>query len=179
MNSQPIFADNCPTCHGSGILKTWSRNIAIADKCGACRGTGRQTRPTGPHAQIRIDHETGLIHGLPNGPQPLVGPTTGSEYQELKKKEALNKQNELAIRRRMLSTWQCTECKRKFPGRDPRLPRPATPPSRYYATDLRVKWRKTEGVNVETLVCPDQRCDGPVIMVEDAMSLTHVPGGRL
>lgn len=111
---------------------------------------------------IRIDHETGLIHGLPNGPEPLVGPTTGSEYEALKKKEATHKQAMHLLKRQILSTYQCCQCKRKWPGKD-----------------VRVKWRKQEGVNMETLVCPDKRCDGPVVVYEDAISLTRPPGGRV
>lgn len=112
-------------------------------------------------SQIRIDHETGLIHGLPEGPQPLVGPTTGSEYQELKKKEKQHAQAMHFLKRQILSTYQCTQCKRKWSGRD-----------------VRVKWRKQDGVNMETLVCPNKKCDGPVIMVEDAANLRHLPGAR-
>jgi hypothetical protein len=162
--TRATFTQNCPQCHGSGVIRTWSRNISITDKCGACRGTGRQLQPAPqtPRSQIRIDHETGLIHGLPNGPEPLVGPTTGSEYQELKKKEATHKEAMHLLKRQILSTYQCTECKRKWSGKD-----------------VRVKWRKTEGVNMETLVCVDRRCDGPVVMIEDAMSLTRPPGGRV
>lgn len=118
--------------------------------------------PTEPRReQIRIDHETGLIHGLPDGPQPLNGPTVGREYEELKKKEAAHKQAMHLLKRQMLSVYQCTECKRKWSGKL-----------------ARVKWRKTEGVNMETLVCPDPHCDGPLVLYQDAMSLTNPPGVR-
>jgi hypothetical protein len=96
--------------------------------------------------QIRVDHETGLIHGLPGGPQPLVGPTTGREYEQLKQNEARNEQVKRLLERRMVTTYQCTQCKRKWPG-----------------VHVRVKWRKQYGVNMETFVCPDSHCDAPVI----------------
>ena len=112
--------------------------------------------------EIRIDHETGLIHGLPGGPQPLNGPTTGAEYEALKKKEAQHKQAMHLIRRQMLSTYQCTQCKRKWSGKH-----------------ARVKWRTQDGVNMETLVCPDSHCDGPLVLIEDALNLRQAPGGRI
>lgn len=112
-------------------------------------------------SKIRIDHETGIIHGLPDGPQPLVGPTSGKAYEELKAKEALHSQRNALLERQMLSTYQCTQCKRKQSGKD-----------------CRVKWRKTEGVNLETLVCFDPKCDAPVICIQDAGPLIGALKGR-
>lgn len=120
------------------------------------------SQPTEPRERIRVDHETGLIHGLPDGPQPLIGPTTGREYEELKKKEKEHGQAMHLLRRQMLSTYQCCQCKRKWSGKH-----------------ARVKWRQTEGVNMETLVCPDSHCDGPLVLFEDAADLRHAPGGRI
>src|SRR5271165_6799371 len=47
----------------------------------------RPAPPAPPKRGVWIDHETGLIHGLPNGPEPLVGPTSGKDYEDLKVKE--------------------------------------------------------------------------------------------
>lgn len=140
---------SCPTCR--------CNTLDFRGQCPEC-GTVLDPKKTGSREHIRIDHETGLIHGLPDGPEPLNGPTTGSEYEALKKKEVEHKQAMHLLKRQMLSTYQCTQCKRKFSGKL-----------------ARVKWRTTEGVNMETLVCPDQRCDGPVVMVADALSLTNPP----
>lgn len=109
-----------------------------------------------------VDHETGLIHRPKMAPVPLVGPTTGSEYEQLKKAEKQNQKLMLLLERQMRSTFQCTQCKKKWPGKF-----------------CRIKWRTIDGVNAETLVCPNQKCDGPVIMIEDAMNLRKAPGGRI
>lgn len=111
--------------------------------------------------ELRIDHETGLIHRKGQPSIELVGPTTGSEYQELKKAEKKNREAMKHMRRQMASTFQCTQCKKKFSGKR-----------------ARIKWLKLDGVLAETLVCFDQKCDAPVIMIEDAMNLRTVPGSR-
>lgn len=112
-------------------------------------------------SRIYIDHETGLIHGLPDGPEPLVGPTSGREYEELKRKESQQKVMNAHLERQMLSMFQCTQCKRKQSGKH-----------------VRVVWRKMDGVNVETLICSDVKCDGPVIVIQDAGPLIAALKGR-
>ena len=121
-----------------------------------------QQQPSPKREPIRIDHETGLIYGLPEGPLPMNGPTTGQAYEDLKTKEAENRQMQQHLKRQILSTFQCLQCRRKQSGKN-----------------VRVKWRKEEGVNMETLVCFDTHCDGPVVMIEDALSLTNPPAGRV
>lgn len=111
---------------------------------------------------VWVDHDTGLIHGLPGGPQPLVGPTTGAAYQELKKNEAKHKQEMHLLKRQILSTYQCIQCKRKQPG-----------------AFVRMKWEIKDGVNMQLLVCRNPKCDGPVVLIEDAMSLTRPPMGKI
>lgn len=106
----------------------------------------------------KVDHETGLIHVPGRGNLPLIGPTSGSAYEDLKAKEKQNRAAMLHLKRQMLSTFQCTQCKRKQPG-----------------TQVRVKWMKTEGVDMETLVCRDPKCDAPVVMIEDARDLRAIP----
>ncbi len=84
----------------------------------------------------------------------MNGPTTGSEYQKLKRKEKQNAQAMRLLRKQMISTFQCTQCHRKFSGRF-----------------ARIKWRKVQGINMETLVCPDVKCDAPVVMIKEAGEL--------
>jgi len=124
---------------------------------------GPPVRPAnvGPN-QVWIDHETGLIHGLPEGPQPLVGPTTGSEYQQLKKKEREHKQAMHLLKRQMLSTYQCTQCKRKWSGKN-----------------VRLSWKLIDGVQAEVLKCPMSSCDAPVVLIEDALNLVKPPMGKI
>lgn len=123
---------------------------------------GKALAPTNPHPdRLWIDHETGLIHRPNNEPIELVGPTTGREYEDLKKAEKRNEQAMKLLKRQILSTFQCTQCRQKFSGKF-----------------ARIKWRKVQGIDMETLVCFDPKCDAPVVMIEDAMNLRKVPGGR-
>lgn len=105
-----------------------------------------------PHApgELWIDHKTGLIHRKNHEPIPITGPTTGSEYEELKKKEMANAKAMQFIRRQMASTFACIQCKKRFSGKF-----------------ARVKWRNIDGVQAETLVCFDSTCDGPIVLVKD------------
>jgi len=121
---------------------------------------GRASVEVGP-GQLYIDHDTGLIHRPGHDPIEVNGPTTGSEYQELKKREKQNAEAMKHLRRQMASTFQCTQCKKKMSGK--------------YA---RVKWRNVDGINMETLACFDQKCDAPIVMIEDALNVRVVPGAR-
>ncbi len=96
--------------------------------------------------KVYIDHETGLIHGLPDGPEPLVGPTSGKEYEDLKKKEQHNDAAAKLMRRLMLSNWKCIQCKRVWKG-----------------TLVRIRF---DDFHKEKFYCPDPRCDAPVVMCE-------------
>lgn len=107
----------------------------------------------------KVDHETGDIHVPGKGNLPLIGPTSGSAYEDLKQKEKENRLAMQRLKRAMLSTFQCTQCHTRQPG-----------------TDVRVKWGKVEGVEMETLVCRDRKCDAPVVMIEDALNLRAIPG---
>ncbi len=114
-----------------------------------------------PHApgELYINHRDGTIRRPHHDPIPLNGPTTGTEYEELKKAEKKNAKAMAHIRRQMASTFQCTQCKRKFSGKF-----------------ARVKWRNVQGVLMETLVCKDSTCDAPVIMIEDGLDVRVIPG---
>jgi hypothetical protein len=122
--------------------------------------------PTQPNPrEMWIDHETGLIHWPAKDnkqPEPLNGPTTGQAYKEFKEAEKKNAALMQLMKRQMLSRYQCTQCKKKF-----------------YGKFARIKWRNVDGVQTETLVCPDSKCDAPVIMIEDAMNLKAAPGGQI
>jgi hypothetical protein len=95
---------------------------------------------------VWIDHETGLIHGLPNGPEPLVGPTSGKAYEDLKAKEKQNAAASKVMQRLMLSNWKCTQCKRRWKG-----------------TLVRIRF---DEYHKEKFYCPDGKCDAPVVMCE-------------
>ncbi len=116
-----------------------------------------------PHApgELYIDHRDGTIRRPNHAPIPLQGPTTGAEYEELKCKEKQNAKAMALLRRQMASTFQCTQCKRKFSGKF-----------------ARIKWRTVQGVFMETLVCFNPKCDAPVVMIEDGLDVRVIPGGR-
>ena len=111
--------------------------------------------------ELYIDHKTGLVHRPNHEPIPLFGPTTGAEYEELKKKEIGNSKAMAHIRRQMASTFQCTQCKRKFSGKF-----------------ARVKWRNVDGIFAETLVCFDSKCDAPIVCIVDALDMRDVKAVR-
>jgi hypothetical protein len=98
---------------------------------------------------IRIDHETGLIHGLPDGPQPLVGPTSGRAYEELKRNEKNHVAANRVMKRQILSNWKCIQCKRVWKG-----------------SLVRFTIRVVNGRNFEEFKCPDSKCDAPVVICE-------------
>lgn len=115
----------------------------------------------GRNDELWIDHETGLIHLPGHAPEPVVGETSGKAYQDLKDRDVRRQQMMRHIRRQMLSRFQCTQCKRKFWGKD-----------------CRVKWRTVDGIMTETLVCPNVKCDGPTVMIQDALNLREIPSER-
>jgi hypothetical protein len=115
--------------------------------------------------EMWVDQETGLIHwpeSQGKAPEPLNGPTTGAAYEDLKEREKEFQQLNLLLKRQMLSTYQCVNCHQKTPGKLARIRR-----------------AKIDGVETDLLVCPRPRCDGPLIMIEDAADLRSVPGGRV
>src|SRR5208282_4906040 len=76
---------------------------------------GEMTKPlfhdAPPHApgELYINHRDGTIRRPNHAPIPLQGPTTGAEYEELKRKEKQNAQAMALLRRQMASTFQCTQ----------------------------------------------------------------------
>jgi len=85
-------------------------------------------------------------------------PLVGMEDKKLKEKEKQHQRMSVHLRRQMLSEYQCTQCKRVWSGKI-----------------VRVKWDTQRGLKVELLVCPDKRCDGPVVIYRDALDLTNPP----
>ena len=79
---------------------------------------------------------------LPGSDRPM--PLVGVDPRALREKRDAF----LRLRARVLadlrSTWRCTECRRTWSGRDVRVVLRGSPAA-------------------ETLVCPDKRCDGPVV----------------
>ena len=103
---------------------------------------------------VRIDHETGLIHGLPEGPQPLVGPTTGRAYEDLKKNEKNHQAAMRLMKGRMLSNWKCIQCKRVWKG-----------------SLIRLCFKTIDGKKYEEFRCPDPKCQAPVILHESVADI--------
>jgi hypothetical protein len=114
------------------------------------RGPGRI-----PTDVVKVNHETGNVHVPGKGDLPLIGPTSGTAYEELKRKETENQAAMMRLKRAIFSEYQCTQCKRKMSG-----------------ALTRVKWLTLDGVKAEALVCCDTRCDAPVVMIKDALGLT-------
>ena len=117
--------------------------------------------PAHAPGELYINHRDGTVRRPNHAPIPLVGPTTGTEYEELKKGEAKNAVAMKFIRRQMASTFQCTQCKRKFSGKF-----------------ARVKWRNVDGIFAETLVCFDSKCDAPIVCIVDALDMRDVKAVR-
>jgi hypothetical protein len=112
--------------------------------------------------------ETGLIHLKGKEPLPMVGPTSGAEYEKLKKDEKSALQVKQQIERYLRSTVQCTQCKRRWSWFNPKE-------GWSEKGSVVVKWMSGH----EVLTCPDLKCAGPCVVVEDAMSVRGVPGGKL
>jgi hypothetical protein len=132
--------------------------------------------PTQPPDPLRrgayIDHETGLIHFRNQAPLPLVGSTSGSDYQRLKQNEERAKRMKLQTERQLRSVWACTQCKRRFSWFNPNAERGILKRApRIKQTDL-----DSTRIATQALVCFDPGCDAPVVMQEDALSLRAMPG---
>jgi hypothetical protein len=109
---------------------------------------------------VKVDHETGMVNVPGKGDLPLIGPTSGSAYEDLKKREAEQRQFMMRLKRAILSTYQCQQCKRKMSG-----------------ANIRVRMETIGGIQAQTLVCSDPKCDAPVTLVEDARDLRQPPAG--
>jgi hypothetical protein len=86
------------------------------------------------------------------GDSPLVG----VDHKQLEDKRREHAERKLMLERQIASRWKCLRCKKLWWGRD-----------------VRVKLAD----NMEVLVCPDSKCGGPVIVHQDALSLTNPPRG--
>jgi hypothetical protein len=132
---------------------------------------GNAESPKNPNPnELWIDHETGMIHRPNNEPIALNGPTSGSEYEQLKAKEKQAREMMLRIKRELLSVHVCPQCGWKGRGDGTR--------ANCNIGACRIKRATLHGVEMELLVCPDTRCDSPVLRVEDAMDLRSMPGGK-
>jgi hypothetical protein len=127
-----------------------------------------KNNPAPPKRKSIVDHETGFIHLPGKEPLPMVGPTSGAEYEKLKADEKKALWVKQQMERYLRSTVQCIQCKRRWSWLNPR-------PGWSEKGSVFVKWM---GAN-EVLTCADKKCAGPCVVVEDAMSLRGVPGGKL
>ena len=119
----------------------------------------RDKTPAGKAPEgVWVDHETGLIHIPGMEPREMVGPTSGKEYQQFKAAEKEQSRRNIRLRAMMQSTYQCVQCKRKMKG-----------------AKVLVKYERIDGKVVEVFTCMDRKCAAPVVMIEDALSLTSPP----
>jgi hypothetical protein len=102
--------------------------------------------------RVSVDPNSNKIFVPGSGNIPIVG----LDPKKLDTAEKRNHRDMLALRRMLLSTWQCTACRQKFPGREVRA--------------------KKDGLSGVAFVCPE--CSGPIVIMEDALSLTVIPGGK-
>ena len=102
--------------------------------------------------RVSVDPSSNKIFVPGSGNIPIVG----LDREKLDAAQKRNQRDMLELRRMMLSTWQCTACRKKFPGREVRA--------------------KKDGLNGVAFICPE--CSGPVVIMEDALSLTVIPGGK-
>lgn len=121
--------------------------------------------------ELWVNHETGMIERPGQASIALNGPTSGSEYEQLKAKEVEARAMMLRIKREMLSVHKCPQC--GWQGRGD-----GTQANRNLGA-CRIKRAKLHGVETELLVCPNTRCDSPVLRIQDAADLRIAPGGRI
>jgi hypothetical protein len=100
---------------------------------------------------IKVDSSKNTIWVPGSGNLPMVG----LDQQRLDEKQKQHQRMSIHLRRQMLSTFQCTECKRKWSGKN-----------------VRIKWALQDGLKVELPVCPDLKCNAPVMIFRDALDLT-------
>jgi RNase P subunit RPR2 len=96
--------------------------------------------------QVSINPDRNSVFVPGSGNMPIVG--LNRETLDARSKIALKEK--VMLERIMRSTWQCVECKQKFPG-----------------TEVRMK--KGKAIPIE-YVCPE--CGGPVVVKDDALQLS-------
>ena len=102
--------------------------------------------------QVSVDPERNSIFVPGSGNLPMIG-LDRAKFDAGQKRASREK---VMLERMIRSTWQCTECKQKWPGGH-------------------VKAKK-DGAAV-LFVCP--QCSGAVVIVEDALSLAKPPRGKI
>lgn len=116
------------------------------------------TKPPHLRPTVKVDHETGMVNVPGKGELPLIGPTSGSAYEDLKKREKDQYQFMLRLKRAILSTYQCQQCKKKMSG-----------------GNVRPKTVSIDGIETQILVCSDPKCDAPVTLIEDVLNVARPP----
>lgn len=89
-------------------------------------------------------------------PEEMVG----IDQMLLKEKQQEHQERMSLLLRHMAATWQCTRCGRETSGKYIRV------------RVIGGLWQDVNGVRTlvggeEILVCSNQRCDGPVVMIKD------------
>ena len=112
----------------------------------------------GDKDRVKVDPTTGQMHVPGQGTMPLVGADPG----QLDQKRREHNQRMALLRRQINSEYRCLQCKRVWKG-----------------AQVRAVLRHEHGTQMEVLKCPDTKCDGPVVLHRDALSLTHPPTGAL
>jgi len=144
-----------------------------------------------PKRKSSVDHETGLLHLPGKEPLPLIGPTSGRAYEKLKQDEKNAVQQKLDWERILRSTYQCLQCRRKFNALASKL-------GHSEPLSVRPEWRDLgravpDSFNLADMYaptppmmrqiigfrCANLKCNGPVVLVEDALDLREAPGGRV
>jgi hypothetical protein len=104
--------------------------------------------PNGPRSlaskMVEVDLDEGKFH-LPGVDQPLD--LVGIKPDDLREKREAFMKLRAQVLRDMRSEWQCTQCKKTTMGHN-----------------VRVVIRS----GAEVLVCPDRKCDGPMVRIRDA-----------
>lgn len=119
------------------------------------------SKPPNLRPTVKVDHETGMVNVPGKGELPLIGPTSGSAYEDLKRREKEQYQFMLRLKRAILSTYQCQQCKKKISG-----------------AHVRIRTTTIGGLETQLLVCSDPKCDAPVTLIEDVLDLRQQPGER-
>lgn len=129
-----------------------------------------QQQETKPKSIVQIDHEADsndtalFVPGLGN--LPLVGATSGLEYDRLKKAEIEKREFNRRIVAALHKAWQCVQCKRIWRCRF--NPETGHPLKYQRVVIIERTTPLNGGPRTEVLVCPyvDQngkKCRGPVV----------------
>jgi hypothetical protein len=104
--------------------------------------------------QVKVNHEQGSVYVPGQGSLPLIG----VDAKTLGEQEKRHERTKLQIRRMKMSIWKCTQCKRKQSGKF-----------------VRYRPEMIDGIMTDGYHCFDKRCDGRVVISQDAFDLRNGP----